>query len=108
MPSMRHGVHVHLEEQANLLIKQSLVGVTKHSEKADILTPWKEQERRRREVYNSTGVADATVRKGMFHRSPNPARPELMSRDGVAQPRTMGGSLASHIEKDYSGRTDDD
>ncbi len=105
---MRHGIHVHLEEQANRIIRESLVGVTRHSEKSDILTPWKEQERRRREVFNTAGVADAAVRQGIFHRASNPARPELNSRDGAARPRSIGTSLSAHIQRDYSGRSFDE
>lgn len=104
MGRMRYGVNPHLEDLANGLIKTSLAGVTKHSDKADILTPWKEEDRRRREVYNMHGVADSTQRQGLFHRSSNPARPELNSRDGIAQPRNVGGSLAAHIEATYTGR----
>lgn len=105
---MRFGVHVHLEEQANRIIRESLAGVTRHSEKSDILTPWKENERRRREVFNSVGVADSAVRQGIFHRASNPSRPELNSRDGAARPRSLGSSLAAHIESDYSGRSTND
>lgn len=106
MPPLRSGRHRLLEEQADLLIKQSLKGVTKHSEKSDILTPWKAQERRRREVYNRTGVADPAMRKGMYHREANRMRPELNSRDGVAPPRQTGGSLGAFVEE--HGYPDDD
>lgn len=86
---MRRGVHKPLEDAANALIKTSLAGVTKHSEKADILTPWKEQERLRREVYSGSGVPDASVRRGVFHRSANAARPDLNSREGVVRARRI-------------------
>lgn len=98
---LRHGIHPFLEAEANRLIRESLSGVTKHSAKADILTPWKEQDRYRREVYVATGVPDAATRRGVFHRSINPARPELNSRDGVARPRQMG-SLLDHVAAGYS------
>lgn len=102
---LRRGVHAALEAEANRLIKESLAGVTRHSDKADILTPWKEQERYRREVYVSSGVPDSSTRQGMFHRSLNPSRPELNSRDGVARQRPEGmasrtGSLHSFVEHD--------
>lgn len=84
----RSGVNVTLEEVADELLRQSLVGVTSHEAKRDVLTPWKKRDRRRREVFNSTGVADPSIRKGMYHRSANPDYPELNSRDGVAQART--------------------
>ena len=92
---IRRGVHAGLEAEANRLIKESLAGVTKHSEKADILTPWKEQDRYRREVYVATGVPDSSTRRGMFGRALNRSRPELNSRDGVARPRTT--SLTDHV-----------
>ena len=73
--------------------------MTKRSEKSDILTPWKEQDRRSREVYSANGVVDAAVRRGMYNRAYNPARAELNSRDGVAPPRTNRlGSLASFVD----------
>ena len=83
---VRSGIHPELEDEANRIIRESLKGVTKRSAKSDILTPWKEQDRRSREVYNVTGVADPSTRRGMFNRSWNPTRPELNSRDGVAAP----------------------
>ncbi len=95
MSPMRRGIHLPLEAEANRLIRESLQGVTKHSEKSDILTPWKESERHRREVYVSSGTPDPSTRKGMFHRRTNPARPELNSRDGVARARVEGHSLGS-------------
>lgn len=64
------------------MIRESLKGVTKHSDKADILTPWKEVDRRRREVYTPAGTPDAASRQGLFHRSANSSRPQLNSRPG--------------------------
>lgn len=96
---LRSGRHRILEEQADRLIRESLKGVTKHSEKADILTPWKQQERWRREVYTADGVADPQIRRGMFHRAANPARPELNSRDGAAPARSMSSSLSTHVQE---------
>lgn len=97
MARQRYGVHLPLEEEANRLIRESLAGVTRHTAKADILTPWKETDRRRREVYTRSGVPDANVRRGMFHRASNSARPELNSRGGVAQART--DSLAAFTQE---------
>lgn len=100
---VRRGVHAPLEAEADRMIRESLRGVTKHSEKADILTPWKEQERYRREVYVVSGVPDPAIRRGSFHRAANPTRPELNSRDGISRPRQSTGttgSLASHVEND--------
>lgn len=95
MGRMRYGTNPLLEGEANRLIRESLKGVTKHCEKADILTPWKEAERRRREVYPVDGVADSALRRGMFHRVANTSSPHLNSREGVAPP-LRGGSAAAH------------
>lgn len=99
MAPLRFGVHRQLEDEANRLIKESLKGVTRHSEKADILTPWKDLDRHRREVYVPSGVPDASQRQGMFHRALNSARPDLNSRDGISRGRRlgMGGSLTQHV-----------
>ena len=58
MARMRYGVYHELEDQADELIRQSLVGVTKHSEKSDLLTPWKMADRHRREVMVSSGTCE--------------------------------------------------
>lgn len=91
-----------LEAAANELIRKSLEGVTSMAEKSDILTPWKEQDRRSREVYNPSGVADSSLRSGMYHRSWNSRDAHLNSRDGVATrgSRTgMSSSLENFVEK---------
>jgi hypothetical protein len=90
-----------LEKAANEMLRQSMAGVTKHSEKSDILTPWKEQDRLRREVYVESGVPDGTTRRGNFHRAWNPERPDLNSRDGISRggrTREMGGSLQGFLD----------
>lgn len=101
---LRRGVHASMEAEANRLLHESLIGVTSHSAKSDILTPWKETERRRREVYSSEGVVDPATRRGVFHRAVNTARPELNSRDGVAPARSRtGASLRDFVESDRRG-----
>ena len=52
---LRHGVHAQLEEAANELIKESLKGVTSIQAKSDILTPWTEIDRKKREVMVPSG-----------------------------------------------------
>lgn len=89
MGVMRFGVHRVLEDEANRLIHQSLKGVTRHSDKADILTPWKEQERHRREVQVHSGTPDPAIRKGMYGRARNVTLPHLNSREGVAPPHRI-------------------
>jgi hypothetical protein len=83
---VKYGVHAQLEAEADAWIKKSTENVTRRSEKSDILTPWKEQDRRSREVYPAAGFPDANTRRGMFHRSHNPTRPDLNSRDGIMRP----------------------
>ena len=94
---LRRGVHPLLEAEADRLLKESLAGVTKHSAKSDILTPWKEQDRRRREVYPNSGVPERHVRQGLYHRAANPARPELNSRDGVARSERAFSGLQAFV-----------
>lgn len=85
MGMIRYGVHKALEDAATELIRQSLEGVTSMSAKSDILTPWKEQDRRSREVYSSSGTPDPSVRKGIYGRAWNPTHEHLNSRDGIAR-----------------------
>jgi hypothetical protein len=82
MGQLHFGVHPTLDDAATELIRQSLEGVTSMAEKSDILTPWKEVDRRRREVYAESGVPDGALRRGMYHRAWNRAKPHLNSREG--------------------------
>lgn len=96
---LRRGVHAALEAEANRMLRESLHGVTKHSDKSDLLTPWKEAERYRREVYVASGTPDASTRRGNFHRVTNSSRPELNSRDGITRPRrSMASGLQSFVD----------
>lgn len=90
MGTLRYGVHRPLEDEADRIIAQGLKGVTRHSDKSDILTPWKADDRKKREVYTSNGVPDRSVRQGMFHRAWNRDRPHLNSRDGLARHSGQG------------------
>jgi hypothetical protein len=104
----RFGVHAALEAEANRLIKESMAGVTSQSAKSDILTPWKEKDRRDREVYTDSGVPDASARKGMYHRAYNPASPHLNSRDGIMRgSRTRVQGIQAHVWEFGSGSLDD-
>lgn len=110
---MKYGVHPILEAEADKLIKRSMVGQTRPSEKSDVLTPWKADHRRKYEVYPNTGVADPSIRQGMFERAANGVSTHLNSIDGAApslgrgvvhaqgQPdRTFG--LAAFIERELA------
>jgi hypothetical protein len=108
MAPLRYGVALHLEAEADRLIKESLKGVTRYSDKDDILTPWKERMRHEREVYNHTGVAEATQRRGSFHKPLNSKYPHLNSTDGAARIKGRPDSLADHVESSQSSPTMDD
>lgn len=84
MGILHFGVHAQLEEIADKLIKDSLEGVTSIEAKRDILTPWKEHDRKSREVYTRAGVPQPEVRHGIYHRAYNRTSPHLNSRDGTA------------------------
>ena len=98
MGMLKFGVHQQLEAAANELIRESLKGVTSMAAKADILTPWKENDRKSREVYSPTGVADASVRKGMYNRTWNSRDAHLNSRDGHVRGHRID-SMQDFVEK---------
>jgi hypothetical protein len=96
--SVRSGIHPLLEAEANALIFGSLRGVTSQREKSDILTPWKEADRRSREVLSTTGSIDPMIRRGMYHRARNLSQGHLNSRDGVAG---LGVTRGRAIQDDW-------
>jgi hypothetical protein len=100
--AMRFGTHPLLEAESNRIIRESLKGVTAFSAKKDILTPWKEGQAHRREVYSHTGVPDPSVRQGLYRREGNSARPDLNSRDGVMRPRPRGMSTLEQFVQENS------
>jgi hypothetical protein len=93
MGQLHFGVHQQLEDAATEIIRKSLEGVTSMSAKSDILTPWKEQDRKRREVYTLEGVPDGALRRGMYHRAWNSTYPHLNSADGKVRPRASDLSV---------------
>lgn len=105
MGQLHSGIHPQLEEAATELLRRSLEGVTSMSEKSDILTPWKEMDRRRREVYTADGVPDGAVRRGMYHRAWNSHRPHLNSLDGKVPPPVAlhAGLNEPRFHRDASG-----
>lgn len=86
MGQLHSGVHQQLDDAATEMIRKSLEGVTSMAAKSDILTPWKDQDRKRREVYSSEGVPDGALRRGMFHRAWNSTHRHLNSVDGKVPP----------------------
>lgn len=95
---LRFGVHAPLEDEATRLIMESLKDVKSMSAKSDILTPWKEQNRKDREVLVSSGMPDSQIRMGMFHRKWNSQQQHLNSRDGIT-PGRRRATLASFVEE---------
>lgn len=69
-----------MEDAANNLL-QRVWSKQNRVEKSDVLTPWKERERRRHELF--VAEPDPAVRQGMFGRAYNPAAPHLNSTLGV-------------------------
>lgn len=102
MGQLHYGLHAPLEDAATELIRKSLEGVTSMAEKSDILTPWKEMDRRRREVYTESGVPDGSVRRGMYNRAWNSQHPHLNSVDGkVPLPADLlGGATEPRFDRD--------
>ena len=97
MGEMHFGVNRILEGEADRLIAESLRGgrAHYHADKSDVLTPWKSQERRRREVYTATGMPDPAIRLGVFGRALNTRQVHLNSRDGLVAPQKDNRSQIS-------------
>lgn len=87
---LRFGRHAPLEDVADEILRQHFSTITKHSEKSDILTPWKEQARRSREVHVPSGTPDASLRRGNFYRDINPNLPHLNSMETARAPKSRG------------------
>jgi hypothetical protein len=96
------GIHGPLERAADELIFGSLRGVTSQAEKSDVLTPWKEADRRNREVLSRSGVIDPAIRRGMYHRAANSLHPHLNSREGKAPAIKMMGASPDEWDNDFT------
>lgn len=94
---LHHGVHAELEAAANALIAESLKGVTKPSEKSDILTAWKEQDRRKREIFVSSGTPEVSNRSGIYHRAINRQYPHLNSATEGSRQQHLNGIRNGHV-----------
>lgn len=66
------GINSELEEQANAILREGRRGITALSEKKDYLTEEQLHLRQSREVLNSNGVPDPSIRKGLYRRTYNP------------------------------------
>lgn len=100
MARLKSGIDWTLEEAANEILREHLAPLPR-SQKTDVLTEWKEQNRKSKEVYASGGQVDPAIRRGMFHRAWNRDQPHLNSRDGHTRPRrvTMTDDESSHWEE---------
>ena len=108
MSGVHHGIHPVLEAAANELIFGSLRGVTSQAAKSDILTPWKEHDRRAREVMSSSGTVDPQVRRGMYHRAANTAAPHLNSRDGHYRATRVPARTEQQPSRSHTADFDED
>jgi len=66
------GVNSNLEEQANAILREGRQGVTALSEKKDYLTEEQLSLRQAREVLNSNGFPDPSIRSGLYRRVYSP------------------------------------
>lgn len=92
MGRVRSGVHLPLEEAANEILRAALAPLPR-SQKTDVLTEWKERDRKAKEVYSSGGTVDPAIRRGMYHRAWNPDKPYLNSREGHTRPRRVVSTM---------------
>lgn len=105
MGRLHSGIHQQLDDAATELIRRSLEGVTSMSAKSDILTPWKDQDRKRREVYSKDGVPDGALRRGMYHRAWNSRHPHLNSVDGKVP---VPADLSAGVSVPHFHRSEDE
>lgn len=102
-PRVKSGINELLEAEADALIFGSLKDVTSREAKSDILTPWKEKNRKSREILSRSGhPIDGSLRRGMFHRVYNPVQTHLNSYDGPTRPIKMASSWEDENGESYS------
>lgn len=102
-PRVKSGINELLEAEADALIFGSLKDVTSREAKSDILTPWKEKNRKSREILSRTGhPIDGSLRRGMFHRSYNPVQTHLNSYDGPTRPIKMDARWEDENGENYN------
>lgn len=106
MGTLRYGTHRVLEDAGTELIRRSLIGVNGHEAKRDVLTPWKERDRRSREVFVPSGTPDPALRIGNFHRVASPTS-HLNSVQGSVRPRRRS-TLAKFVEEHQAMQEVDD
>lgn len=72
LDNLYSGVNSELEEQANAILREGRRGITALSEKKDYLTEEQLSLRQAREVLNSNGVPDSSIRQGLYRRVYSP------------------------------------
>lgn len=72
LDNLYNGINSELEDQANAILREGRRGVTALSEKKDYLTEEQLNLRQAREVLNSNGFPDPSIRQGLYRRSYNP------------------------------------
>lgn len=85
LDSLYCGVKLDLEEAANAILREGRKGVTALSEKKDYLTDEQMALRQAREVLNTNGFPDPSIKQGLYRRTYSPmlgSRPcRAMSED---------------------------
>lgn len=74
------GINSELEEQANAILRDGRRGITALSEKKDYLTEEQLNLRQAREVLNSNGFPDPSIRQGLYRRVYSPLAGSRPSR----------------------------
>lgn len=72
LDNLYQGINSDLEEQANAILREGRRGITALSEKKDYLTEEQLNLRQSREVLNSNGFPDPSIRQGHYRRAFNP------------------------------------
>ena len=84
LDNLYSGINSELEEQANAILREGRRGITALSEKKDYLTEEQLSLRQAREVLNSNGFPDPSIRQGLYRRVYSPlagSRPGRRSSD---------------------------
>lgn len=89
LDDLYQGINYDLEEQANAILRDGRKGITALSEKKDYLTDEQLSLRQAREVLNSNGVPDPSIRKGLYRRSYNPLANNRPRKNGNCEDQRM-------------------
>lgn len=95
---IRTGRHSPLEDVADEMLRVQLSAITRNADKSDVLTPWKENDRRSKEVYVPSGTPDGSLRRGIFSRAgvtSDSGLGHLSSVEGQRAPKYRGSGPSS-------------